>query len=214
MKNTDSLARHYDALAPLERLPLIMAAATRGDEAERDRLIQSAPRQTWSLPDYWGASTALQAVSHYHLLTLLDLAAGYFEMLTAAASQKRKKDDDPLGDDWDIVYLLGYHFKTELAGWRQFCAELNVDPESGWTMLPGFRLVKRAAKMTENDPKTRIPGCAFVAEGVARYWACKAAGNREAEVDEETLKTFWPVTADDVTAALRDTWEGLQEAWE
>jgi len=41
--NTASLARHYDALTPWERWPLLIAAEARADDVEHDRLAQSAP---------------------------------------------------------------------------------------------------------------------------------------------------------------------------
>jgi hypothetical protein len=211
--NTDALARHYDKLTPLERLPLIVAAAARGDEAERKRLTESAPRKWWRVPDYFSATLSLQHVSDYHLLTLVDLAATYFAALADAAEQEPKKDDDsPLGAAWEKAFVLGYHVKTNLAGWRKFCADLNIDPECGWRMLPGFKLVKQAEKMAEPDPETGILGAAFLAQGVARYFASEA-GNPKTEVDDETLQKFWPPTADDVAAGLRRAWDGLQEKW-
>ena len=42
--NTESLAKLYDRLTPFERVPLIAAAVSRGDEVERDRLVRSAAK--------------------------------------------------------------------------------------------------------------------------------------------------------------------------
>jgi hypothetical protein len=57
--NTNGLAKHYGILTPEERLPLILAAADRGDAAEADRLAHTAPRKGWELPDYHGFGQAL-----------------------------------------------------------------------------------------------------------------------------------------------------------
>ncbi len=43
------LAKNYDLLTPEERFRLIMAASQRGDEAERDRLVQAGSRLTLTL---------------------------------------------------------------------------------------------------------------------------------------------------------------------
>ena len=34
--------------------------------------------------------------------------------------------------------MLGFLLKVQLAGWRQFCAELHLDPELCWSCLPGY----------------------------------------------------------------------------
>ena len=39
--NTNGLAKLYGQLTPKERLPLILAASARGDEAERNRPTKS-----------------------------------------------------------------------------------------------------------------------------------------------------------------------------
>src|SRR5690348_146268 len=77
--NTNGLANLYDRLTPKERLPLIMAASARGDEVERERLANSAPREGFRLPDYHGLGEGLLLASLFHLLELLDLAALYWQ---------------------------------------------------------------------------------------------------------------------------------------
>ena len=44
MRDTKALARHYDNLTPQGRFRLILAAGSRGDQAERDRLVIGAAR--------------------------------------------------------------------------------------------------------------------------------------------------------------------------
>ena len=77
--NTNPLTKLYDQLTPRERLPLIIAAGARGDEAEQQRLKASAPRQMLQVPDYHCLAKALAEAVHYHLLTLLDLAATFWQ---------------------------------------------------------------------------------------------------------------------------------------
>jgi hypothetical protein len=54
--NTKGLARLYDRLTPWARLPLLLAALHRGDDAEAQHLAVSAPRiqlrlALWPRPD-------------------------------------------------------------------------------------------------------------------------------------------------------------------
>jgi hypothetical protein len=52
-----------------------------------------------------------------------------------------------------------------------------------------------------------------VEDGVANYFARKEVSDPQAEVDEETLKKFWPVTADAIAASLQAMWEHLLKTW-
>ncbi len=84
--NTSSLARQYEKLTPWERLPLILAASARGDEQEHSRLVLSAPRVGYRVPDHFGLAVAFQELTWLHLLEALDLAANYFQALGCAES--------------------------------------------------------------------------------------------------------------------------------
>jgi hypothetical protein len=44
--NLRPLAKLYDRLTPLERLPLLIAAGAHGDQVEQERLNASAPKHT------------------------------------------------------------------------------------------------------------------------------------------------------------------------
>jgi len=77
--NTMPLAKLYSQLTPRERLPLIIAAGARGDEVEQKRLRASAPKEKLELPDYFGLARGLAEAGNYHLLTLLDLAAQFWQ---------------------------------------------------------------------------------------------------------------------------------------
>ncbi len=127
--NTESLARHYGKLKPRERFPLLVAAFERGDEAERERLLQTAPRVTFGLPDYWGIATAFDSLANFTFLTLLDLAGQYLRAFDRAAYPRREGDEDPL-EGWDEVLLVGYEFLAHLEGWRSFCRSCRSGRDS------------------------------------------------------------------------------------
>jgi hypothetical protein len=76
--NAPKLAKLYDRLTALERLPLILAAEFRGDEAEVNRLQQSAPSEIWWFPDYLMPNMALQTLSQMYIVEQLDHLANYW----------------------------------------------------------------------------------------------------------------------------------------
>jgi hypothetical protein len=210
--STKSLARQYDKLTPRERFPLIVAAAARGDDVERERLIASAPRATYSLPDYWGVAHCFDFLSDVHFTKLLELAADYLEDF-ACWFGGGKKAAEAAQDRSDFRYW-GYVFKAYLDGWRLFCAELGLDPEHCWKPLPGFETVKRAEGLAEGRPDEGIPGAAFVEVGAARYLVRAALGDPEADVDDETAKQVPVPTAEAIAASLRLVWEEQLKRWE
>jgi hypothetical protein len=186
--NTDSLAKHYDVLTPAERLPLIHAATARGDSVERQRLIRSAPRVTYAMPDYYGLAEVLDHLSLYHLLDLLDTAAEYHRAMWIADSE-----DDVTGRMLDVALMHGYLFKIYLQGWRIFCSEIGFDPERNWSLLPGYDTIRRTERLTEH--------AAFVPEGAAAY--VERLGGKG-----EDLKT-----AESVAESLRGALKQLTEWW-
>jgi hypothetical protein len=188
--NTKGLAKHYDSLTPWERLPLIMAAAARGDEQERSRLVSSAPPVTYRVPDHFGLAHAFRDMSDWHFMDLLNLAANYFQALGLADSTPGKTAERMS----DVALLLGYLFKVTLAGWRLFCAEYHLAPELCWSCLPGFDTVKRAEAMAE--------AAAFTPEDVRR--CLQRSGQDGAKVP----------TAEDVVAGLRYCFKARAEWWE
>jgi hypothetical protein len=77
--NTKGLAKLYDRLTPAERLPLIIAAAERGDDAERDRLVNAAGRITLSMSDHLPYARAFDELATLIFLELLEDAGNYFD---------------------------------------------------------------------------------------------------------------------------------------
>jgi hypothetical protein len=207
----DGLAKHYGSLTPEERLPLIMAAAGRKDDAEWERLVSSAPTVTWILRHHFGLSQAFGEVSDIHYMELLSSAAGYLELMWLSETlepedeepeeKAETPEDDEEVDDGepeskqeffqDGAMYLGYLVKAKLAGWRLFCAEQRVDPEVVWSHLPGYSLVQRAARMAED--------LAFTAEGAARFRERKGYSP--------------PLTGEEVAAALKELLREQAARW-
>src|SRR5690348_10803104 len=110
--NSDHLARHYEALTPWERLPLIVAASARGDAVEEDRLARSAPRHAFRLPDFWGLAEGLDDLMKLYLLQQLDLAAFYWRFTAYLADRdlpgdrRQKRQRQKRG--WQLVHMLAY----------------------------------------------------------------------------------------------------------
>ncbi len=45
-----------------------MAATIRGDDAERERLVDAAPRTDYALPHHLGLATGLEFVAYCHFI--------------------------------------------------------------------------------------------------------------------------------------------------
>jgi hypothetical protein len=194
--NTNSLAKLYDRLTPRERLPLIMAASARGDEAERDRLTRSAPREGFWLPDYHGLGEGMLLASLFHLLELLDVAALYWQtggMLEQWQIFSEEEEDAPTKKLRRTVGMSGYIFTTKLEGWRRFCAEFKADPELLMNSLPGYDTVKRT------EEAARISACT---PEEANAWIREKGG--------ETAKTL---TVETVVASLWEFVNSRAEFW-
>jgi hypothetical protein len=146
--NSKGLARHYGALTPWERLPLILAASARGDEAERDRLGRSAPRQVYVLPDYHGLEEGLLLLSLFHVLDLLHFTAIYRHAEALAEqdawlAQDGGEDDTQMSRSLGIARMAAYLLTCHFNGWRHFCAETNLDGELLLREIPGHATASR-----------------------------------------------------------------------
>lgn len=145
--NTNGLAKLYEHLTPKERLPLILAASARGDEVERERLVHSAPREGFWLPDYHGLAEGIILTSLFQLLELLDIAAYYWQAVVLLQQEEvlGDKKNKALRDRFDgLARIFAYLFMVKIDGWRLFCAQHNYDPDFLWKGLPGFETVCRA----------------------------------------------------------------------
>jgi hypothetical protein len=193
---TDSLAKLYDRLTPRERLPLIVAATARGDEADRARLIGSAPTNTFRVPDYYGVAEGLRTLALLHVAEMLDLAARCWHASGLVAQEEGFKGRAGQAEQaqWlDAERMLAYLFVVNADGWRCFCSELRVDGDLLLRELPGYETLARA------DEVVRI--MAFTPEE-ATAWARQANGE-SAEL----------LTSDAVVASMREFVDRQAEHW-
>src|SRR5438132_10531123 len=122
--NTNGLAKLYDKLTPLERIPLILAAEAREDETEVQRLHNSAPMRTWWFSDYLMPSMALQTSSKMYIVEQLDHIAIYWHAIWRLGDEQDEKPED-----WLLsAEVAAYVFTCNAEAWRRFCEELNIDP--------------------------------------------------------------------------------------
>jgi hypothetical protein len=146
----DCLAKLYDRLTPRERLPLIVAASARGDEADRARLVASAPTSLFRLPDYFGLAEGLRTLALFHVARMLDLAARY-----ANASGLLAQEDDFRGRAGKAerarrlgaARMLAYLLVVNAEGWERFCSEMRVDGDLLLRELPGYETLACAEEV-------------------------------------------------------------------
>jgi hypothetical protein len=151
--NPNALAKLYARLRPSERLPLIIAASDRGDQAEADRLSRSVPRIRVGLPDYHGLGEGLLFLSLFHTMEQLDLGLLFWHAQGMATEYEEFPVDQ--GDKaradrlWDATRLLAYKLCIQADAWKCFFAELQIDPETLLRDLPCYstlQLTERAAR--------------------------------------------------------------------
>jgi hypothetical protein len=184
--NTNGLAKLYDRLTPKERLPLILAASARGDEAERDRLSRSAPRVGFWLPDYHGLGEGMLLASLFHLLELLDVAALYWQtggILAEWEQFSEGEEDAPTKKLRRTNRAFAYVFTTKLEGWRRFCSEFKADPEVLMNGLPGYDTVKRT------EEAARIMAC--TPEEANAFMREKGGETAKALTVETVVASLW-----------------------
>jgi hypothetical protein len=202
--NTNGLARHYKALTPWERLPLIAAASVRGDEVERDRLARSAPRRDFRVPDYWGLCDGLEELAVVYLLRQLDLAALYWRVAGGLERRPlfrgRKRHRRRRRRLRDGLRMLAYRCATRADGWQLLCAGMHVDPEAVLGGMPGHETVLRMVE------EARL--AAFGAEEAAAYLrAKKEAVPAQGAETPEVARSYHVDTAEDVARAMRECLE-------
>lgn len=162
--NTTGVAKHYDALGPWERVPLIWAASSRGDDVERERLARAAPTRTFRVPDYYGLSDGLRSLAAAHLLLCLDLAARFWKAEAALAEARPLRREGARGRLEKARRLLAYKLVQRVAAWRAYCAELPIDGDRLLRALPSYDTVCRAAAEAAPAAFTDAAALAFSQE--------------------------------------------------
>ena len=160
------LAKDYGYLTPEERFRLILAASQRGDDAERERLVQAGGRLTFSMPDY---APYAHAFEQLHLRTFLELREEATDYMQALARAKETRDetegqadesgaaesadehtDDRLERSRDLALAAGFLLRAKANGWTRFCEQMQVPPFLLWESLPGFNHLKYALALAED----------------------------------------------------------------
>jgi hypothetical protein len=156
--NTTRLAKHYGALAPWERVALVVAAAARDDAQEVERLCQSAPRVGYTVPDHLGHLEGIGFVSLLYMVRQLDLACLYWQTAGVLESYSADGVDAHSRRPCDRLYRvmrgLGYVLRTHAEAWRRLCEELAIDPDALTRGLWGRDALARALDAAESDACT------------------------------------------------------------
>lgn len=164
--NTDGLAKHYDKLTPWERVPLLIAARARRDEAEFARLKSSAPMKCFEIPDYADFIDRLSKLADWQMMRQLDLTAWYWQVSAMHADHCWSQDDennDPVGDRIrSLERLAAYCFLVNADAWQQFCEELGIDPEALLRDGPGYDTIKQMEEDARQFACSAAEAAAFV----------------------------------------------------
>jgi hypothetical protein len=195
--NTNGLAKLYDRLTSRERLPLVLAAQSRGDSLEHQRLKDSAPSRLWRLLDYCMGELALNVLALIYVGEQLDHAACYWHALWRL--------DDPDGPDealWRLTAAVtSYVFSCNAEAWRRFCRGIHIDPDAltaanhhGWLLrFCEERMPGEAPTRDEVADHLREHGVAdpepITVEGLLADWrhcfhVCAGAGMRDRGSEE------------------------------
>jgi len=145
--------KQYAFLTPRERFRLILAAGSRGDEAEQQRLRQSGHRIELKVPDHAPHAQAFADVAQVVFLDLANDAAYYDEYLLRADAAYEScpalhPDEDEteelspgaqLSERYlDMALSTGTIIRGKVGGWKLFCEKLSVPPFSLWEHNPGL----------------------------------------------------------------------------
>lgn len=149
--NARDLTKLYDRLKPCERVPLIIAAARRHDDAERLRLSEAAPKFCVRLPDFFPSALALTESAEFHRITLLDLAARLWQAWGiwgwCAAADKEPED---LVRQSGLAQYFAYEFSVHTQAWEAFCAELHVEPDALLDCYPGHDIIVQTREQAKD----------------------------------------------------------------
>jgi hypothetical protein len=204
----------YVQLTPRERLPLIMAAHVRGDAAEQNRLVSSARTRSLQVPDYYPLARAQSKAVFWHMLTLLDLAGRFWQWWglwvtyalpdaleedrsdrrSGGRAKNRRSSDGDLIERYRARGITRYYasrFVVYIDAWKQFCADLHMDPEAQLNFMIGWGLVTQTEKAARR--------LAFDAEETAQFLRLET----DPVADDPGLECG-PVQIENVAELVRD----------
>jgi hypothetical protein len=205
--NTNGLARHYGTLSPWERLPLMRGTRARGDDAEADRLARSAPKNSFTVPDYYGLSDGLLTLATWHIMEQLERAAVFWSaegLLQELDLPWSRKEDKALAERiWTLLKLIAFRFVLDTDAWQLLCKGFHVDPEPLLRHLPGHRTLTWFEELARAVACTAEEATAFFREADRAGAAEGQAARRENRID----------TAEDVAKAMKEYLESSLESW-
>ena len=135
--NTNGLARHYDKLTVWERLPLMLAALNRGDDAEVERLAGSAPTRPALVPHYYGLWQGLALLGVCHQMIQLERLCRLFAATGLTGAGEVGQDEGHRR-----LRMLAFRFVVDADAWKLLCAGVPIDPEAMLRHLPGCEAVR------------------------------------------------------------------------
>ncbi len=192
MTTTRQLSRNYDALTASERAALCIRALARQDDAEFQRLCDTAQREYWSAPDHSSIVKAISVMSCLYHIEQLGLALGYWFAVGESALDiiDEKNDGSSGGVGHDLMgNVSAYLYVVNREAWTRFCEDIGIDA----TDLPADGLFQLLLNLCDENMPRMAPSRAELAAALKNY------GNAEAS----------PVTVDDVLAGWRDIFADL-----
>jgi hypothetical protein len=167
-----SLARNYGVLTCWERLPLLVAAAARGDTVEIGRLTRSAPTDIFRVPDCRALVQGLAHLAHSYLLRQLDRVVLIWQMTSLL-------DQEPLGNSKPCeqrnndrllraARATARSFVVFADAWQLFCERLGIDPEVPLRDLPGYAAVQQMHELARSMACTSEEMISWLKEAIQR----------------------------------------------
>jgi hypothetical protein len=236
MIDTKALARHYDTLTPQERFRLILAAGSRGDKAERDRLVNSGERITLSMPDHAPYAHAFEELAYLVFIELLEEAARYLEAFAHAddshdilgedEEEDEGEDEDRTGDnavaeESDVCAHAqsAQEARSERPLWQRFfdialaAGFVLRTKAAGWQLfcermtVPAFALWEGLPGLDRLQRALKLAErAAFAAEGFLRWW-------NDIRPAGEPKRTQVPLTVEGVATATQDLFRQRVAWW-
>ena len=138
------MTRHYEKLTPRERFSLIVAAGIRGDEADREKLMRSAPKKAFSVPNHRGYAEGFADVGNVYIAQQLDTGVWMWRSLNAIEGDQ--KEDSRLHQ---CVAMFASRFLVWRKAWRMLCEEYGVDGDAVLSVHPTWKTVQQLAELAE-----------------------------------------------------------------
>lgn len=143
--NIKDLQKHYDKLTIKERFALLVAAGARGDDQDREALLRSAPRKTWSMPNTYGLSDAFVFASMWHVMYLLSCETSFYFLMTIADDTDMDNMSIKIEGEkfsfMDALEKVQHDILRTCEAWRAVCSEYGIDGEKLTEHLPGGNML-------------------------------------------------------------------------